>query len=156
MCLSLPVKDSRPHHSSTGIHGHVNVQCLMHPHDVTKPKVHGHKWCNNRREGRVRQAHHQNEQMVGKLEKRRQQFKTKPICYVCGLRIADCGQRITTYGSQSRKVDCGQWTVDYEPRIAYRGLRIEDCVSPIKDRVSRIVHRKLKVLLRGFWITDRP
>ena len=70
LCFSLPVKDSWPHHSATGVHGHENVECLMHPHDVTKPKVHGHKWCNNRREGRVRQAHHQNEQMVGKLEKR--------------------------------------------------------------------------------------
>lgn len=70
--------------------------------------------------------------------------------------IKDCGLWTTHYNLWITVKKSGLWTVDYEPRIAYRGLRIEDCGSPIKDRVSRIVHRKLKVLLRGFWITDRP
>ena len=74
--FSIPVKNPRPHHTTTAVDGDVNTQCLVHPHNVTKPKVQRNEWSYNGRQRGVGQAHDQNKKMVGELEMNEMGHKT--------------------------------------------------------------------------------
>lgn len=75
----LPVEHNWPHASATAVDWDVNTQYLMHPRDITKPKVNGNERSDERSEDWVRDAQDQNEQMVGVLKKTSQQKFTMDI-----------------------------------------------------------------------------
>ena len=62
-----PVKNSRPHHAATGVHWDIYAECLVHPYNVSKAKVQSYERSDDGSQGRVRQPHDQNEQVIGKL-----------------------------------------------------------------------------------------